>query len=161
MGREEERGPRAAESSPGGQQGLIEQLTARDRMRGLSKVAMEILCRGRFIAVLSSCLSTFPAALGSESITFHMAMATLQRHGALSAGTPWRTARLKALRRVLGPQSRCERSPKGCWAPYLPHVGEHCSTLATTSLGFLRVSSSRAPFRLLRAISVLMEGRFP
>lgn len=79
MVREGKRRPQAAESSPRGLRGLIQQLTARERMRGLSLVEVEVLRSDWFISMLNSSRSTFSTAWGSDSITFHMAMATLQR----------------------------------------------------------------------------------
>lgn len=74
-------------------------------MRGLSLVEVEVLRSDWFTSKLSSSLSTLSAARRSDIIALHMALATLQGHGALSAGTPQRMAGLKSLGRVLGPLS--------------------------------------------------------
>lgn len=112
MGREGEWGPPTAESSSEGQRGFIQQLTARERMRGLSLVEVEVLRSDWFISTLSSSCSTFLAAWGSENTIFHMVTATLWEPGALSVGTPWRMARLTSLRRVLGPSPSVSGAPK-------------------------------------------------
>lgn len=54
-------------------------------MRGLSWVEVEVSRSDWFIRVLSSSPSTFFIVRGSETITFHMSVATLWGPRALSA----------------------------------------------------------------------------
>ena len=109
-------------------------------MRGWSSVEVDVLQPDWFMRMRSSSRSTLSVAGGSDTIAFHMVTATLRDPRAVSRASPGPAAVLAG-----GGGGGVDETR---WAPYLVQVGEHCSRLATVSLGRLLASTSRALSRL-------------
>lgn len=105
-------------------------------MRGWCLVEVDVLQPDWFMRMRSSSCSTLSVAGGSDTIALHMVTATLRDPRAVSRAAPGPADGFGGVRE------------EPCWAPYLVQVSEHCSRLATVSLGRLLASSSRALSRL-------------